>query len=31
MQEKLAITEFTAETLDLVNRIIKRYPEGRQK
>ncbi len=31
MQEKLNIKEFNQETLDLVNRIIKRYPEGRQK
>ena len=31
MQEKLNITEFNRETLDLVNKIIKRYPEGRQK
>jgi NADH-quinone oxidoreductase subunit E len=30
MQEKLNI-EFNRETLDLVNKIIKRYPEGRQK
>jgi len=31
MPEKLDITEFNRETLDLVNKIIKRYPEGRQK
>jgi NADH-quinone oxidoreductase subunit E len=31
MPEKLNITEFNRETLDLVNKIIKRYPEGRQK
>lgn len=31
MQEKPTITEFNSETLDLVNRIIQRYPEGRQK
>jgi NADH-quinone oxidoreductase subunit E len=31
MPEKLNITEFNSETLDLVNKIIKRYPEGRQK
>jgi NADH-quinone oxidoreductase subunit E len=31
MQEKLNITEFNRETLDLVDKIIKRYPEGRQK
>jgi len=31
MQEQLNTTEFNRETLDLVNRIIKRYPEGRQK
>jgi len=30
MPEKLKI-EFNHETLDLVNKIIKRYPEGRQK
>jgi NADH-quinone oxidoreductase subunit E len=30
MPEKLNI-EFNRETLDLVNKIIKRYPEGRQK
>jgi len=31
MQEKLNITEFNRETLDLVERIIKRYPQGKQK
>jgi len=31
MQEKLNITEFNSETLDLVSTIIKRYPKGRQK
>lgn len=31
MQEKLKITEFNTETLNLINKIIKRYPEGRQK
>jgi len=31
MQEKLYKTEFNSETLGLVNRIIKRYPQGRQK
>ena len=31
MHEKLNTTEFNRETLDLVDRIIKRYPEGRQK
>ena len=31
MQEQLNTTEFNRETLDLVNRIIKRYQEGRQK
>jgi len=31
MQEKPANTEFNSETLDLVNRIIQRYPKGRQK
>jgi NADH-quinone oxidoreductase subunit E len=31
MQEKLNITEFNRDTLDLINRIISRYPEGRQK
>jgi NADH-quinone oxidoreductase subunit E len=31
MQQELYITEFNRETLDLVNKIIKRYPEGRQK
>ncbi len=31
MQENLNIKEFNRETLDLVNKIIKRYPEGRQK
>lgn len=31
MQEKLNITEFNQETLGLVNRIIGRYPQGRQK
>jgi len=31
MQEKLNITEFNRETLDLIDKIIKRYPEGRQK
>ena len=31
MQEQLNKTEFNSETLGLVNRIIKRYPQGRQK
>jgi NADH-quinone oxidoreductase subunit E len=31
MQDKLKTTEFNRETLELVNKIIKRYPEGRQK
>jgi NADH-quinone oxidoreductase subunit E len=31
MQEKLNITEFNRETLVLIDKIIKRYPEGRQK
>lgn len=31
MQEKINTTEFNSETLNLVNRIIKRYPQGRQK
>jgi NADH-quinone oxidoreductase subunit E len=31
MQENLNIKEFNRETLDLVNKIIKRYPKGRQK
>lgn len=31
MQETQNTTEFNRETLDLVNKIIKRYPEGRQK
>ncbi len=31
MQSKPNITEFNTETLDLINRIINRYPEGRQK
>ncbi len=31
MQSKPNTVEFNTETLDLVNRIIKRYPEGRQK
>jgi NADH-quinone oxidoreductase subunit E len=31
MPEKLNTTEFNRETLDLINKIIKRYPEGRQK
>lgn len=31
MQEKIYITEFKSETLDLVKKIISRYPEGRQK
>jgi len=31
MQEKLNKTEFNSETLGLVNKIIKRYPQGRQK
>jgi len=31
MQSQTGITEFNAETLDLVNKIISRYPEGRQK
>jgi NADH-quinone oxidoreductase subunit E len=31
MQVENNITEFKGETLDLVNKIIKRYPPGRQK
>jgi NADH-quinone oxidoreductase subunit E len=31
MQDKNKTSEFKGETLDLVNQIIKRYPEGRQK
>jgi NADH-quinone oxidoreductase subunit E len=31
MQLKPDIEEFNSQTLELVNRIIKRYPEGRQK
>ena len=31
MQFNNNITEFNRETLDLVNQIIKRYPQGRQK
>ncbi|MCX6239428.1 MAG: NAD(P)H-dependent oxidoreductase subunit E [Bacteroidia bacterium] len=31
MEDKNKITEFNSETLDLVNRIIKRYPQGKQK
>lgn len=31
MQEKHSLTEFKGETLNLVNRIISRYPPGRQK
>jgi NADH-quinone oxidoreductase subunit E len=31
MQLKPDIVEFNSQTLELVNRIIKRYPEGRQK
>jgi len=31
MEETKKINGFNAETLELVNRIIKRYPEGRQK
>ena len=31
MQQKPGITEFNGEILDLVNKIKKRYPEGRQK
>ena len=31
MQQKPGITEFNSEILDLVNKIKKRYPEGRQK
>jgi len=31
MEDKNKITEFSAETLDLVNSIISRYPQGRQK
>ena len=31
MQDKLNITEFNSETLSLVNKIINRYPQGRQK
>ena len=31
MQDKIKIIEFSRETLDLVNRIINRYPKGREK
>jgi NADH-quinone oxidoreductase subunit E len=31
MQDKNITSEFRGETLDLVNKIIKRYPPGRQK
>ncbi len=31
MQDKNITSEFKAETLDLVNQIIRRYPPGRQK
>ncbi len=31
MKDKNKIAEFNTETLDLVNRIIRRYPEGKQK
>jgi NADH-quinone oxidoreductase subunit E len=31
MQDKNKTSEFKGETLDLVNQIIKRYPQGRQK
>lgn len=31
MQNNTNISEFNTETLELVNRIISRYPEGRQK
>jgi NADH-quinone oxidoreductase subunit E len=31
MQEQLRTTEFNQDTLDLINKIIERYPEGRQK
>jgi NADH-quinone oxidoreductase subunit E len=31
MQEKRNTVEFSSNTIDLVNRIIKRYPPGRQK
>jgi NADH-quinone oxidoreductase subunit E len=31
MQETINTTRFNRETLDLINKIIKRYPEGRQK
>ena len=31
MQDKIKISEFNRETLDLVNQIIKRYPQGRHK
>ena len=31
MEDKNKITEFNSETLDIVNRIIKRYPQGKQK
>jgi len=31
MEDKNKITEFSAETLGLVNHIISRYPKGRQK
>jgi len=31
MQDNKITSDFNAETLDLVNQIIKRYPQGRQK
>ncbi len=31
MQDNIKISEFSRETLDLVNRIINRYPKGREK
>lgn len=31
MQNKINISEFSNEALNLVNKIIKRYPQGRQK
>jgi len=31
MQNTKNTTEFSSETLELVNKIIRRYPQGRQK
>lgn len=31
MQDEITKTGFSSDTLEIVNRIIKRYPEGRQK